>query len=192
MNELVYGAVFRDGSILAQATTIPGNIDITAFEAIKSRSSAERTSHIHLAGYDFFILHDTTGLDFIIAADPTVSQCSVETALRNLQTLFFQSFPQRWRTAPHFGLQREFAPQISKVLATVTHDRNAEPQEDDQELVTLLNTVSDEVMETDHGQHLEPIYLRHRRDQWKTTAIVVSIVVVFLVILIVVIAVTLK
>ena len=64
----------------------------------------------------YYVLHEVTGLNFIVGTDNYVSSNDAFTFLQNLERKFILQYAKQWKTAHIYQMQQEFSPQIKNMI----------------------------------------------------------------------------
>lgn len=113
---LEYAAVARENIILAQYASASGNFDIEFSDIFKKMNKNEGQFACEKKNKKFFILHDASGLNFIVVGAIELDQPKAFEFLKKLQRNFLIQHTRSWQNAEPFSLQNEFSPKIKSLL----------------------------------------------------------------------------
>lgn len=118
-----YAAVTRGETILCQCATASGNFDVTVMDIIKKLNPGDSRFQCERQNLRYFLLHDDNGLNFIIVGQIDAQAGGAFDILQDIKRRFTVQFGRQWPTAPAFGMQQEFSPQLESILKSQTDQK---------------------------------------------------------------------
>jgi len=160
-----YGAIARQDVIIAQYAAAGGNFDVVVADILKQVSEKNAQLAYRDGSHTYFLLHDDTNLNIIIAGSPSAQTQDANELLSKIQRTFLTNPSVRtWREVPPYGLQNEFSDHIRDLMTSMNTqiERRSRPAPIEPEL-ELMHTHDSVLLETDEQTGTERVF---RRGLW--------------------------
>lgn len=122
-----YTAVAHNDVIMAQYAASGGNFDVTIGEMLKRQNPRDTNYAFEKNQHKYFVLHDDSGLNFIVVGSLATQQQFAFTFLQRVQQAFFLNYARRaWKDVRPYSLQGEFSDNLKQLMNAASKDSKIE------------------------------------------------------------------
>lgn len=122
-----YAAIACNDVILVQHAISGGNFDVTIGDMLKRQNPRDATYAFEKGQHKYFVLHEESGLNFIVVGSLATQQQFAFTFLQRVQQAFFLNYSRRaWKDVRPYGLQSEFSDNLKQLMTAASKDNKIE------------------------------------------------------------------
>ena len=122
-----FAAIARQDVIICQYAAKGGNFDVIIGEMLKRQNIRDAQFAFEKAQHKYFVLHDESGLNFIVVGPLSTQQSAAFQFLQKVQRAFIMNSPRRsWDEIPPYGMQNEFSSKLNQLMESAGKDQKLE------------------------------------------------------------------